>query len=71
MVTRTLESMLAKSTHWSSRLMAEKTGLSRAAIVRIWHAFGLQTHGVETFKFSKDPQFVEEVREYGLKGDQA
>lgn len=62
-VTRTLESMPENSTHWSSRLMAEKAGLSQTAIVRIWHAFGLQPHRVENFKFSKDPQFVEKVRD--------
>jgi len=33
------------------------------AIVRIWRAFGLQPHRVENFKFSKDPQFVEKVRD--------
>jgi len=62
-VTRTLESMPTNSTHWSTRLMAEETGLSQNAIVRIWHAFGLQPHRVENFKFSKDPQFVEKVRD--------
>ncbi len=45
--------------------MAKKTGLSQTAIVRIWHAFGLQPHRVENFKFSKDPQFVEKVRDCG------
>jgi transposase len=62
-VTRTLESMPEHSTHWSTRLMAEKTGLSQTAVVRIWHAFGLQPHRVENFKISKDPQFVEKVRD--------
>ena len=62
-VTKTLESMPSNSTHWSMRLMAEETGLSQNAIVRIWHAFGLQPHRVENFKFSKDPQFVEKVRD--------
>ena len=62
-VTKTLESMPANSTHWSTRLMAKKAGLSQTAIVRIWHAFGLQPHRVENFKFSKDPQFVEKVRD--------
>ena len=62
-VTQTLESMPENSTHWSTRLMAQKTGLSQSAIVRIWHAFGLQPHRVENFKFSKDPQFVEKVRD--------
>src|SRR5258708_9152413 len=55
--------MPVNSTHWSTRLMAEKTGLSQTAIVRIWRAFGLQPHRVENFKFSKDPQFVEKVRD--------
>jgi len=41
--------------------MAEETGPSQNAIVRIWRAFGLQPHRVENFKFSKDPQFVEKV----------
>jgi hypothetical protein len=62
-VTNTLESMPANGTHWSTRLMAQKAGLSQNAIVRIWHAFGLQPHRVENFKFSKDPQFVEKVRD--------
>ena len=43
--------------------MAKKAGLSQTAIVRIWRAFGLQPHRVENFKFSKDPQFVEKVRD--------
>ena len=62
-VTKTLESMPANSTHWSTRLMAAETGLTQNAIVRIWRAFGLQPHRVENFKFSKDPQFVEKVRD--------
>jgi len=62
-VTKTLESMPANSTHWSTRLMAQEMGLSQNAIVRIWHAFGLQPHRLENFKFSKDPQFVEKVRD--------
>jgi transposase len=62
-ITKTLESMPANTTHWSTRLMAAETGLSQNAIVRIWHAFGLQPHRVENFKFSKDPQFVEKVRD--------
>ena len=45
--------------------MAQEMGLSQNAIVRIWHAFGLQPHRVENFKCSKDPQFVEKVRDIG------
>jgi transposase len=62
-VIKTLESMPAHSTHWSTRLMAAATGLSQNSIVRIWHAFGLQPHRVENFKLSKDPQFIEKVRD--------
>jgi transposase len=62
-VTQTLETIPANSTHWSTRLMADKVGLSQTAIARIWRAFGLQPHRVENFKLSKDPQFVEKVRD--------
>ena len=43
--------------------MASASGLSQSAIVRIWRAFGLQPHRTSTFKLSKDPQFVEKVRD--------
>jgi transposase len=62
-VTQTLESMPEQGTHWSTRLMAKKSGLSQTAIVRIWRAFGLQPHRVENFKLSTDPLFVEKVRD--------
>src|SRR5262249_49476677 len=62
-VTQTLESMPDNATHWSTRLLAKKTGLSQTAVARIWRAFGLQPHRVESFKLSKDPQFVEKVRD--------
>jgi transposase len=62
-VTTTLEAMPKQGTHWSTRLMAKQAGLSQTAIVRIWGAFGLQPHRTEGFKFSKDPQFVEKVRD--------
>ena len=62
-ITQTLETMPTNSTHWSTRLMADKVGLSQTAIARIWRAFGLQPHRSENFKLSKDPQFVEKVRD--------
>src|SRR5436189_1680695 len=43
--------------------MAEQAGLSQTAIVRIWHAFGLQPHRVENVNRSNDPDFVEKVRD--------
>ena len=62
-VTRTLETKPKNATHWSTRSMAEATGMSQTAIVRIWQAFGLQPHRTKTFKLSKDPQFIDKVRD--------
>jgi len=61
---RTLESAPPDGgTHWSTRQMAAATGLNQTAISRIWRAFGLQPHRVEHWKLSKDPLFVEKVRD--------
>jgi hypothetical protein len=49
--------------HWSTRSMAKATGISQAAISRIWRAFGLKPHLVDTWTLSKDPQLIEEVRD--------
>lgn len=62
-VRKTLTARPKDATHWSVREMAAETGLSRAAIHRIWQTFGLQPHRVETFKLSTDPLFVEKVRD--------
>lgn len=62
-VTRTLETLPAAATHWSTRSMASEVGLTQNAIFRIWRAFGLQPHRSETFKLSTDPFFVEKVRD--------
>jgi len=43
--------------------MAAASGLSQSAVSRIWRAFALQPHRVETFKLSKDPLFIEKVRD--------
>jgi len=50
-------------THWSTRSMATATGMSQSAISRIWRAFGLKPHLVETWKLSTDPQFIDKVRD--------
>jgi transposase len=62
-VTKTLETKPRNATHWSTRGMAEATGMSQTAIVRIWRAFGLQPHRTKTFKLSEDPLFIEKVRD--------
>ena len=43
--------------------MARRSGLSQSTVGRIWRAFGLQPHRVEGFKLSKDPLFIEQVRD--------
>jgi transposase len=62
-VTLTLESKPREATHWSTRAMAARSGLSQSTVSRIWRAFGLQPHRTETFKLSPDPLFVEKVRD--------
>lgn len=62
-VTLTLESMPTDATHWSTRAMARKSGLSQSAISRIWRAFALQPHRTESFKLSTDPLFIDKVRD--------
>ena len=59
----TLESTPADATHWSTRAMAKRSGLTQTMAGRIWRAFGLQPHRVEGFKLSKDPLFIEKVRD--------
>jgi transposase len=62
-IVRTLESQPPDATHWSSRGMARAAGLSVSTVQRIWRAFGLQPHRLETFKLSTDPDFVAKVRD--------
>lgn len=62
-IVRTLESLPPDATHWSSRGMAKASGLSVSTVQRIWRAFGLQPHRLETFKLSTDPDFVAKVRD--------
>jgi len=50
-------------THWSTRSMARSQGMSQSAVSRIWRAFGLKPHIVETWKLSTDPQFIDKVRD--------
>jgi transposase len=63
MIAKTLETKPRNATHWSTRSMAREATMSQSAISRIWRAFGLQPHRAETFKLSKDPLFIEKVRD--------
>lgn len=62
-VAKTLESVPANATHWSTRGLAREMALSQSAVSRIWRAFGLAPHRQDTFKLSTDPLFVEKVRD--------
>jgi len=60
-VVATLEQTPRNATHWSRTSMAERSGLSRSTIGRIWRDFGLQPHRADTFKLSTDPLFIDKV----------
>jgi transposase len=62
-VVETLESTPKGRTHWSTRKMAKKAGMSHATVGRIWRTFGLKPHITKSFKLSPDPQLVEKIRD--------
>ncbi|MCX7825347.1 MAG: IS630 family transposase [Verrucomicrobiae bacterium] len=60
-VETTLQSTPPDATHWSTRTLANRCGVSHMTVARIWEAHGLQPHRVKTFKLSRDQQFVEKL----------
>ena len=62
-IARTLETPPPSGTHWSTRIMAQATGHHHATIARIWRAHGLKPHRTKRFKLSKDPHFVDKLRD--------
>jgi transposase len=62
-IVATLESTPRDATHWSTRSLAAQLGLSQSAVSRIWRAFGLAPHRQEAWKLSKDPLFIDKVRD--------
>jgi transposase len=63
LIATTLNERPAEATHWSTRLLAQKLKVSQSTVSRVWRAFGLQPHRVETFKLSTDPLFIDKVRD--------
>lgn len=63
LITATLETTPPDATHWSTRSMAAHLGLSQSMVSRVWRAFGLAPHKQDSWKLSKDPLFVEKVRD--------
>ena len=62
-IVKTLEETPRDATHWSTRSLASATGMSQSAVSRIWRAFGLKPHLVDSFKLSPDPLFIDKVRD--------
>lgn len=62
-VVRTLEETPSDATHWSTRDLAARSGMSASSVGRIWKAFGLKPWLTDGFKLSSDPQFVDKVRD--------
>lgn len=62
-IRKALKEKPKKATQWSTRLMAAETGISSSSVGRIWRAFGLKPHRLDTFSLSRDPFFVEKVRD--------
>src|SRR5829696_4476326 len=63
-IAKTLEERPSTAdTQWSTRSMAAATGMSQSTVSRIWRAFGLKPHLVQTWKLSTDPQFIDKVRD--------
>jgi transposase len=63
LVELTTQSKPEAATHWSTRTMAAKMGISAASVSRHWRANGLKPHIVRGFKVSRDPQFVEKLED--------
>jgi transposase len=62
-IVRTLEETPTDATHWSTRDLAKRVGMSPSSVGRIWQAFGLKPWLTDTFKLSEDPLFVDKVRD--------
>jgi transposase len=62
-IVKTLETLPKGETHWSTRTMAAKAGISHTMVGRIWRTFGLKPHMSRSFKISPDPQLVDKIRD--------
>jgi len=62
-IVETLETAPPDATHWSTRGLAAKHGISHQTVAEIWRAFGLKPWRQDSFKVSPDPDLVEKVRD--------
>jgi transposase len=63
LVNQTLRSQPKNATHWTTRLIAKHSKISKSTVQRIWNVFGLRPHRHRAFKLSNDPFFIEKVRD--------
>jgi transposase len=63
LIEKTLHTKPKGATHWSTRKMAKKMGISPDSVSRIWCAFGLKPHRADSFQISTDPHYVDKVRD--------
>ena len=69
-IVKTLEQQPPDATHWSTRSMAQATGMSQTAVSRIWRAFGLKPHQTEAFKHTYEDDASATARwQHGLRGN--
>ena len=59
----TTQTLPEAATHWSTRALAAKVGVSDTTVLRVWHRHGLKPHLVRTFKVSRDPRFAEKLED--------
>jgi transposase len=62
-IVETLETVPADATHWSTRSLAARHGISHTTVREIWRAFGLKPWREDSFKVSPDPDLVEKIRD--------
>jgi transposase len=62
-VEKTLRETPADATHWSTRTMARAVGLGKTSVLKIWREHGLKPHLTKSFKVSRDPAFVDKLRD--------
>jgi len=62
-VEATLQTKPPQATHWSTRTVARVQGISAATVRRIWKQYNLKPHLVESFKLSRDKQFLEKLHD--------
>jgi transposase len=62
-VVDSLETTPPDATHWSTRALAARHGISHTTVREIWKAFGLKPWRADEFKISPDPDLIDKIRD--------